>query len=232
MNLRLTLFLLVFLSGLSAANAQAPDPKAKAILDEVSKKARSFTSIKANFEMIFEGDDKQKKTEKGEIVLKDKKYKISLKQKGKDKQGKAKDFVEEYISDTKSSWNYSEKQNEVTIDCAKATTKEGFAISDIFVIHEKGYNYTFDKEEKRNGTDVQVFTLTPQKPEGKKVQKVTLVIDKAKKQVVSLTLYSGGNKTTYNIKSMKTNEEVPDSVFSFDVKTHPGVKVVDLREDC
>lgn len=212
---------------------QTPEQKAKAILDEVSQKAKAFKTVKADFEMTIEGADKSKTTQKGDIILKDKKYKITMKQKGKDKDGKPKDFNEEYITDTKSQWNYSEKNKEVTIDCAKATTKDGFAISDIFTIHEKGYDSKFEKEEKRGAKTVQVITLTPQKTDGKKVSKVTLEIDKAKKQVSSVTLHkTDGSKQTINIKSMKTNEEVPDSTFGFDVKAHPGVKVVDLREDC
>lgn len=208
------------------------DPKAKTILDEVSKNAKTFKTVKANFVLTIVNADGSKQTQEGEVTLKGEKFKVRMKQKGKDKAGKDKEYVEEYISDTKTSWNYSEKNNEVTIDNAKATTKEGWKMSDLFVLHEKGFRYKFDKEEVQGGVAVQVINLYPNKPDQKKFHTVKVVIDKAKKQIISATfLNKDGSKTTYMVKNMTPNTEVPDTTFSFDVKAHPKVIVVNLKED-
>ncbi|TND05353.1 MAG: outer membrane lipoprotein carrier protein LolA [Bacteroidetes bacterium] len=208
------------------------DTKAKTILDEVSKNAKTFKTVKANFTITIENADKSKSTQEGELIVKGQKYKVKMKQKTKDKAGKEKEYAEEYISDTQTAWNYSEKNKEVTIDNAKKTTKEGFSVNDIFVLHEKGFKYSFEKEEKQSGVDVQVINLYPSKPEGKKYHTVRVVIDKVKKQITSVTfLNKDGSKMTYTVKTMTPNAEVPDTTFHFDVKAHPGVEVVDLREE-
>lgn len=211
---------------------EANDPKAKSILDEVSKNAKTYKTVKANFVITIENPDKSKTTQEGELIVKGQKYKVKMKQKAKDKAGKEKEYAEEYISDTQTSWNYSEKNKEVTIDNAKKTTKDGFSVNDIFVLHEKGFKYKFDKEEKQGGVDVQVINLYPTKAEGKKYHTVKVVIDKAKKQITSVTfLNKDGSKMTYSVKTMTPNSDVPDNTFMFDVKAHPGVEVVDLREE-
>lgn len=232
----LTLTALLF-AGTIAAQQPVPDPtvndpKAKAILDEVSKKAKAYTTVKATFSIIIEGADKSKQTQEGELVFKGQKYKVTMKQKSKGKDGKEKETVEEYISDTKTSWNYSEKNKEVTIDHAKTTTKDGFSVNDIFTLHEKGFKYKFDKEEKKGTQTLEWINLFPLKPEAKKYHTVKLAVDKATNQIVTVIFQNkDGSKITYNVKSMTPNTDVPDSTFNFDQKAHPGTNVVDLRDD-
>jgi len=229
----ITLAALLF-TGTAFAQQPAPadDTKAKNILDEVSKKAKGYATVKANFVITIENADKTKQTQEGELIVKGQKYKVKMKQKSKGKDGKEKETVEEYISDTKTAWNYSEKNKEVTIDNAKKTTKDGFSVSDIFVLHEKGFKYKFSKEETQAGVPVQIIDLYPSKPDGKKYHTVKVTIDKAKKQITTVTfLNKDGSKMTYTVKAMTPNTDVPDATFSFDVKAHPGTQVVDLRED-
>lgn len=231
-HLAIAAFLLATPAIAQQAAPEINDAKAKSILDEVSKNAKTFKTVKASFVLTITNADGSKQTQEGDITLKGEKFKVRMKQKGKDKAGKEKEFVEEYISDTKTSWNYSEKNNEVTIDNAKTTTKEGWKMSDLFVLHEKGFRYKFDKEEVQSGVAVQVINLYPTKPDQKKYHTVRVVIDKAKKQIISATfLNKDGSKTTYVVKNMTPNTEVPDTTFSFDVKAHPKVVVVNLKED-
>jgi hypothetical protein len=56
------------------------------------------------------------------------------------------------------------------------------------------------------------------------------MIDKAKKQIYSALIFDkNGNKYTYTMQTFLPNIKVSEDVFAFDVKTHPGVEVVDLR---
>ncbi|MGL4596430.1 MAG: LolA family protein [Bacteroidia bacterium] len=214
----------------TSAMAQATqDPKAKAILDEVSKTAKAYTTINATFSITFD-KGAQKDVKEGSILIKGKKYRMTLKNKVKDKL-----YTEEYVNDTKTNWVYSEQNKEVTIDNApdpNKETKDGISPNNIFTIHEKGFKYKFEKEETQNGRVVQIITLYPEKPDKKNYHTVKLVIDKLKKQIVSATLFNKDNsKTIYTVKTFTSNQELSDATFTFDVKAHPGVAIVDLREE-
>jgi outer membrane lipoprotein-sorting protein len=209
------------------------DPKAKTILDEVSKTAKAYTSITAEFTITMKnakGDVTD--TKNGSLVMKSGKYKIVIDNKVKGVVKK-----EEYYNDGKSTWVFSEKDNEVTIDCApdpNAKRNENtISPNDIFTIHEKGFKYRFIKEEVQNGKAVQLIDLTPEKPEKKNYHTVKLTIDKTKKQIISVVFVNKDQSTTtYTVKSLTPNLDVTDATFQFDKKIHAGVSEVDLREDC
>jgi outer membrane lipoprotein-sorting protein len=210
------------------------DPKAKLILDDVSKTAKSYATITASFSISLKKTDGTTDVKNGSIIMKSGRYKIVLENSAKGGVVKK----EEYYNDGKTTWVYSEKDGEVTIDCAPdpAAKKNENSISpnDIFTIHEKGFKYKFIKEETQNGKAVQLIDLYPEKPDKKNYHTVKLTIDKAKKQIINVVfLNKDQTTTTYTVKSLTPNLEVADGVFQFDSKTHPGVSVIDLREgDC
>lgn len=232
---KLAIPLSVFLLALPAlAQAQDPsyDPKAKQILDEVSKTAKAYTSITATFSITIKKADGTSDVKNGSIIMKACKYKITL-------ENKVKDIIkkEEYYNDGKTTWVYSEKDKEVNIDCYDPTKKKAensISPNDIFRIHEKGFKYKFIKEEKQNGKDVQLIDLYPEKPDKKNYSIVKVTIDKVKKQIINVVFVNkDGSTTTYAVNTFTANLEVPDTKFQFDTKAHPGVSVIDLREeDC
>jgi outer membrane lipoprotein-sorting protein len=211
--------------------ANAYDPKAKTILDAVSATAKAYTSITATFTITMKKADNTTDVKNGSVVMKTGKYKITLENKIKGVIKK-----EEYYNDGKTTWVYSEKDNEVTIDNAPdpAHPKNANSISpnDIFTIHEKGFKYTYIKEETlSDGKVVQYIDLFPENPDKKSYHTVHLTIDKAKKQINNVIFVNkDGSTTTYTVKTFTPNLEVADATFQFDLKAHPGVTVTDLRE--
>jgi outer membrane lipoprotein-sorting protein len=207
----------------------AQDPKAKLILDEVSKTAKAYTTISASFSIAVKNKEGKTDTKNGSIMMKNGKYKITLENKVKDAIKK-----EEYYNDGKTTWVYSEKDNEVTIDCFDPTQKKESQISpnDIFTIHEKGFKYKYIKEETQSGKVVHLIDMFPENPDKKNYHTVKLIIDKAKKQILSVAfLNKDGSSTTYTVKSLTPNLDMTDGSFQFDTKTHPGVEVIDLRPE-
>lgn len=227
-KITLIISILFITGGLSAQQ----DPKAKAILDEVSKTAKAYTSITATFSMTIENPNNTKDVQEGSLILKGKKYKVILSKKVKDKVKK-----EEYRNDTKTTCNYSESSSEVTVDYApdpnKANAKNGMNLADIFTIHEKGFKFSFEKESTVNGRVMQIINLYPEKADGKSYHTIKVTVDKLKKQIVSMTmLNNNGSKITYTIKTLTPNLQVNDTEFEFNVKNYPaGTTVVDLREE-
>jgi outer membrane lipoprotein-sorting protein len=207
------------------------DPKAKAILDEVSKTAKAYSTISATFSVTVKQANNTTDVKNGSVIMKGGKYKIILDNKVKDVVKK-----EEYYNDGKTTWVYIEKQKEVTIDYAPDPTKKkaenSISPNDIFTIHEKGFKYTFIKEETQNGRVVQIINLFPEKPDKKNYHTVKVTIDKLKKQIINVVfLNKDGSSITYNVKTFTPNTEISDAMFQFDLKAHPGTSVIDLRED-
>lgn len=217
---------------LVATMAYAQDPnadKAKLILDEVSKTAKAYTSITATFSITLKPVSGAADVKNGNVVMKNGKYKITLDNKVKDVIKK-----EEYYNDGKTTWVYIEKNNEVTIDNApdpaKKKAENSISVNDIFTIHEKGFKYTFIKEEMQNGKAVQIIDLIPEKPDKKNYIKMRVTVDKAKKQIINIVQSNkDGSTTTYSIKTFTPNSAVADTTFQFDKKLHPGVVEIDLR---
>lgn len=199
-----------------AQTKDAQDPKAKTILDEVSTKTKTYTSIKAEFTMVMQNRDKTKKpeTQKGALQLKGNKYKLEIK-------------GQEIISDGKTSWTFLKENNECQVNNVDANSNDGVTPTNIFTVYEKGYKYKFVSET----ATTQIIDLYPMNPEKKKFHTLKLLINKTHKQISSFTVYmKDGNVFEYTINKFETNQPIPDSVFVFDLKMHQGVDVVDLRE--
>jgi outer membrane lipoprotein-sorting protein len=209
---KLTIIALVAIGSITSLTAQN-DPKAKAILDELSKKTKAYTSIKAEFSFTVEKKDKTKDTQVGKIEVKGAKYKLIIP-------------GHEIYCDGKTIWDYIKDANEVQVKDVEVGGDENLNPSNIFTIYEKGYKYKFDSEDATK----QIVSLFPENPDKKKFHTVKLIIDKVKKQITQVKMMmKDGSTHTYEIKSFATNTDMPDTNFVFNAKAHPGISVEDLR---
>ena len=189
------------------------DPKAKKILDELSAKTKSYTSIKAEFSKTLEKKDKTKETQEAKIETKGSKYKLTI-------------TGHEIYSDGKTVWDYGKDANEVIIKDADPDGDETLSPTNIFTMYEKGYKFKFDSEDDKT----QVVSLFPENPDKQKFHTIKLTIDKVKKQISSVKmLMKDGTSQTFTVKSFVANADIPDASFTFNPKSHPGVSVEDLR---
>jgi outer membrane lipoprotein-sorting protein len=209
----LLLFSMVF-------RAQDQDPKAKTILDEVSKSTKSYKTIQAD--VVFNSYDKNKKPldkpQTWKIMVKGNKFRLEI-------PGNS------IVCDGKTIWNHNKDAKEVTIKNFDAENDEQNPAK-IFTMYETGYKYKYDKEEKVGSTLCHVIDLFPAvKPEKKKFHTAKLYIDKSKKQVVQMKMMmKDGGTQVYEIKSMKPNLEIPDSQFTFDLKGFKADQINDERD--
>ncbi len=202
------------------------DADAQKILSALSKKYRSYDLIKADFSFTLE--DQQagiKQTQTGTLISRPKanKFKVSI----YNPDDKA-TVTQEIISDGKSQWTYITKDKEVELSDVDHS-EDNLNPAQIFTIYEHGYKYIYTGDEKVDGKVCQIVDLTPEDAK-KPFFKVRLTIDKAKKQIYSALIFDkNGNRYTYVIRSFTSNPKVPETIFTFDKKDHPGVEVVDLR---
>ncbi len=195
------------------------DKKAKEILDKVSEKTRSFTTISADFSFAMKNKemDIDEKNE-GKIIIKGQKYRVQLP-----------DIGISVYSDGKTIWNYMTDGNQVTITSVEDAESDLMDPSALFTIYERGFDSKFVAEKKADGKTVYQIDLFPDSDDYD-VSKITLLIDKATYMIHSAKLFGNdGNLYVIDVKKMITNKEFPDSEFVFDASKFDDVEVIDFR---
>lgn len=217
MNYKKIIPLLLCLGVIFSAHAQK-DPKAKALLDAVSKKYQSLDGLKATFEYTFIHErDGINQTNTGEVAVKGDKYRLNLDD-------------QEIYNNGKTSWTLikGESYKEVTISDVDPDYDE-LTPSNIYNLYKKGYNYRLLGDKTINGKSVQEVELTAEKA-GNQIQRVKLMVDKATTNLIGWEMQdNSGGLLKYKFKEVDSRVKLNDSYFAFDKTKHPGVEVIDLR---
>lgn len=205
------------LPAMAQSNATKNDPQATAVLKSVSDKFKTFKSVEASFSYkVEDANGKAMGTKTGTVWMKGSRYKVTF-------------AGQEIFSDGATVWNYDKSSNEVTIS---TLDESGGMITPqkLFTnFYDKDFFSVLNGEKKVGAKTLQEIEMTPA-DKGKAFHKVYLMIDKATKTIYSTkVLENGGNRYTYTVTSMKTNQAVADNVFVFNKSKYPGVEEVDLR---
>jgi outer membrane lipoprotein carrier protein len=201
-------------------NAQEQDPKAKAILDELSKTTKTYKTITADFVLtMFNKDKKQIEKQTGKVVVKGQMFKLDIP-------------GNNIVCDGKTIWNYNKDAKEVTIKNFDATNNDQLNPSKIFTIYESGFKYKYIAEEKVGTVLCHAIDLIPTVDQGKKkYHTIKIYIDKVKKQVVQMkVMMKDQGSNVYDIKSFKPNLPVEDKTFIFDTKPFKPDQIIDERD--
>jgi outer membrane lipoprotein-sorting protein len=197
--------------------AQPSDPAAKAILDGVSTKFKTFKTVQATFSYKVENaSGKALSAKTGTILMKGTKYKVSF-------------SGQEIFCNGTTIWNYDKAANEVTIN--KLDGSGGMITPQkLFTnFYDKDFRYILNGEKKLGTKTLQEIEMTPL-DKSKPFHKVYVQVDKAAKTIYSTkVLENAGNKYTYTVTTLKTNLAMADNQFVFDKTKYPGVEEVDLR---
>jgi outer membrane lipoprotein carrier protein len=207
--------LLLALVGLEP-DPQLNDPKAKVLLDAVSKMYKSYASIQANISLTTNNTAQNKTTtQTGSVYLKGEKYKMVM--------GK-----QEVFCDKQSVWTYLKDINEVQINDYEAN-KEEITPSNMFTIYQNDFNYMMNGEEVVDKTNCAIVDLMP-KDKSKPFFKVRIWIDKNAKYIKRMKVFDkNGTHYIYQVTSFNSKANLEDSFFKFDAAKHPGVHIEDLR---
>jgi outer membrane lipoprotein carrier protein len=213
---KLLAVLLLLITGFTYAQDQ--DPKAKAILDDLSKTTKAYKTIVAEYTLtVLNKDKKQTDKQTGKIHVKGNKFRLEIP--GND-----------IASDGKTVITHNKDAKECTIKDFEPSKDDGIDPTKIFTLYETGYKYKYSKEEKINGVTMHVIDLFPSvKPEKKKFHTIKLYVDKTKKQVAMIKMMmKDGGMQTYELKNFKPNQELADALFTIDTKKC-GCEVIDER---
>jgi len=192
------------------------DPKALAILDEMSNKFKTYTSFKASFTFTLKNTSASiNEISEGELQVRGSKYRIKLPKM-------------EIINNGTTVWNYMKEANEVNISTYDPADDE-ISPNKIYTMYKKGYKYTYIGDRVEGSKIYQIVELVPEDRKNR-FFKVRLEINKLDKSIKNWKLFEkNGNIYEYSIKTFTPNAVADDTPFNFDKLKYPGVEVIDLR---
>ena len=145
----------------------------------------------------------------GKISVKDDKYVL---------------FIEgqKIINDSKTVWTYLEDLNEVTIS-EFDPSEQDISINNVFEVYKEGYKHKFIK--KTNGVNtVEIY------PEDENNSYFKISFDILENDLLSsFTVFDKSNSVfIYTIDDF-LEEELDNSLFSFEIENYPDIEVIDFR---
>lgn len=180
------------------------DSKAKALLDEVSQKAKSYDNISIDFKYVLDNAAENIKQEtRGDVVMQGDKYRLNI-------------LGATRIYDGKTLYSISPDDEEVTISTENPDDENSITPSKMLSFYEDGYTYKMDIIQDVKGRKIQYVKLTPM-DSNSEIKNVLLGIDAQTKHIYNLIeIGKNGTKTTLTVNSFKTNEPISKSLFTFD----------------
>lgn len=198
-------------------NAQH-DAKAKKVLDDLSKKTKTYKTIKAKFTIGLENKkDNVKEEFSGSITMKGEKYRLSA-------------MGSETYFDGKTIWTYVEEVDEVYISNPDANENSILSNpSKLFTIYQDDFKYRYISDVNRGEKQLAEIDLYPVDLK-QQFSRIKIFILKDKLQIDSAVVFGkDGNTYVFSVKTFQTDVEVKDTDFTFNPASHPGVEVIDMR---
>lgn len=210
--------LLLAISTLLSTAIFAQDPEAKSILDNLSAKTKSFSSITADLTIILENKkDKVKDTQQAKLMLKGNMFKIAMKS-------------QDIYSNGKVKWTFIKESNEVNVQNINSNDPNVMNNpSKLFNAYLTDFKYTYKGKKKEDGVQVEQIDLYPKDIKAA-YSMVRLFID-PKTNLPKSVIYTGRDGVNYTIKFTKITPNLPvnNNDFIFNAKAHPGVEIIDMR---
>lgn len=218
---KLALLILVALSTSFAGysqNENPKDPKAKVILDKVSAETKSHETIFMEFSYrIVNKPNGIDDTQEGKVWIKSNMYKLEF------------PGIERY-SDGKTLWTVMVDDDECQITDAMSDDEEeeNISPSSLLTIYENGFNYLYGNATTVNGKKVDMIKLFPEGG-GKAYHTIKVYVNPATNQMARIEILNkDGNTYTYDLKVIKNDEPMANTMFVFDPSNMGDV--IDLRD--
>lgn len=197
------IFLLAaFLISSITINAQNSS-KAKALLDEVYNKVKSYDNIYINFKHSLNNTEANITHEtRGDVTMQGDKYIFNY-------------MGSQQMYDGKKVYTIVPENEEVTIE-DKSTDDNSITPSKMLTFYKQGHTYEWDILQNVQGRKIQFIKLIPIDTNSE-IKSILLGIDVETKHIYKL-IETGGNgtKTTITVNSFKTDQTLSKTLFTFD----------------
>lgn len=189
---------------------QAQDKKAKALLDQVSAKVKSYSSILIDFKYSLSNPKENiNQDSKGNVILKGNQYVLNF-------MGITKIF------DGKKTYTIVPEDEEITI--AKVDENDNTAVtpSKMLTFFNSGYKYSMSDLKNIKGKNIQYVKLIPTNIKDQR-KEILMGIDMQTKHIYNLIeIGKKGTKTTLTVNSFKTNQPLSKNQFAFVQSKYPN----------
>ncbi len=204
-NLIVTIILLISFTAISQ-DAE----KAKAFLNEVNAKVKSYDNIAIDFKYALQNSSENiDQITRGDVTIVGDKYVLNV-------------LGITRIFDGKTLYTINPEDEEVTISSENTEDEGTITPSKMLSFYEEGYTYTMDIIQDVKGRKIQYIKLNPIDTNSE-IKQVLLGIDAKTKHIYNLIeIGKNGTKTTLTVNSFKTNEPISKSLFKFDKNKYKG----------
>ncbi len=184
------------------ANAQGAD-KAKALLDEVYNKVQSYDNIYVDFKFDLKNEEAGINQEtRGDVTLADDKYIFNY-------------LGSKQLYDGNKVYTIVPENEEVTIE-DKSEDQNAMTPSKMLTFYKEGHNYAWDILQTVQGRKIQYVKLTPIDSDTE-IKSRLLGIDMGTKHIYRLIeTGKNGTTTTITVNSFKTDQDLSETLFTFD----------------
>lgn len=198
---KVLLILAIVLSG-NALRAQTPE-KAKALLDEVYNKVKSYDNIFVDFKFDLKNTEAGINQEtRGDVTLAGEKYVFNY-------------LGSKQLYDGNKVYTIVPENEEVTIE-DQSEDENAMTPSKMLTFYKEGHNYEWDILQDVQGRKIQYVKLTPI-DSNTEIKSRLLGIDMGTKHIYRLIeTGKNGTKTTITVNSFKTDQSLSSTLFTFD----------------
>jgi outer membrane lipoprotein-sorting protein len=201
--------LLFAIALLFSTSTYSQDKKAKALLDAVTVKIKSYDNIVIDFKYSLNNlKENINQESKGNVTMKGNKYVLNL-------MGVTKIFDGKY--------NYTINPEDEEVAISKVNEKDDTAItpSKLLTFFNSGYKFTWDILQNVKGRKIQYIKLVPNNTKDQR-KEILLGIDTQTKNIYNLIeVGRNGTKTTLTVNSFKINQPLSKNQFTFDASKNP-----------
>ena len=196
------LVLLLAITSITMVNAQ-DEAKAKALLDEVYAKVKSYDNIFVDFKFDLQNAEAGINQEtRGDVTLASEKYLFNY-------------LGSQVLFDGKKVYTIVPDNEEVTIE-DRPEDEGTLTPSKMLTFYRDGHNYTWDILQNVQGRKIQYVKLVPIDSDTE-IKSILLGIDTGTKHIYKLIeTGQNGTKTTITVNSFKTDQNLSETLFTFD----------------
>lgn len=192
---------------------QAQDKRAKALLDEVTNKVKSYDNIVIDFRYsLNNAKENINQDSKGNVTMKGNMYVLNF-------MGVTKIF------DGQKNYTVVPEDEEITISKYDDKDENAITPSKMLTFFNSGYKYNWDIAQNVQGRKIQYIKLTPISSKDER-KEILLGVDSQTKNIYNLIeIGKNGTKTTLTVNSFKTNQPLSKNQFTFTASKYPNYYV-------
>jgi outer membrane lipoprotein-sorting protein len=192
---------------------QAQDQRAKALLDQVTSKVKSYDNIVIDFKYSLNNTKENiNQDSKGNVTMKDNQYVLNF-------MGITKIF------DGKKTYTIVPEDEEITISSFNENDDSAITPSKMLTFFNSGYKYSMNIIQDVRGRKIQYIKLVPTSSKDQR-KEILLGIDVQTKHIYNLIeMGKNGTKTTLTVNSFKTNQPLSKNQFTFATSKYPNYYV-------